>query len=96
MLIKSVKTRRSSIKVSNILGTYCFGDVHKRDVSSRQGSQRTILEGWFPPVSDLREGDWCQEPADRIYDPREIAVPAESLQKSSQCVERSFSLLMLT
>ena len=32
MLIKSVKTLPSSIKVSDILGTYCFGDVHKRDV----------------------------------------------------------------
>ena len=57
MLIKSVKTRRSSIKVPDILGTYCFGDVHKRDACSRQGSQWTVLEGWLPPVSDLREGD---------------------------------------
>ena len=91
MLIKSVKTHPSSIKVSDILGTYCFGDVHKRDACSRQGSQWTILEGWLPPVSDLREGDWCQEPADRIYDPREIAVPAESLRKRSQCGEVVFT-----
>ena len=49
----------------------------------RQGSQWTVLAGWLPPVNDLREGDWCQEPADRIYDFRAIAVPAEAFRRGA-------------
>lgn len=49
------------------------------------------MAGWLSPVSDMRERDWCQEPEVRIYDIREITVPAEAFRKGASIKEGIFT-----
>lgn len=43
----------------------------------------------------MRERDWCQEPADRIYDLREITVPGKRLDEEPAFAEGIFAYHVL-